>query len=147
MHYLEVYGDKIGQASRQYTGGAAVGYRLFDIATFEPADLDRSLEAIASWQDACGQRFHSEDRLVDAAVRDVIPLTPRLATVKADDLPADIQGMQDFLRSHLTTTLVALDEQAAGRPEGIVLRTTDRSGIAKARFKDYERTLGGDSKH
>ena len=35
--------------------------------------------------------------------------------------------------------LVALDEGACGRAEGIVARTTSRNAIAKLRFDDYER--------
>jgi hypothetical protein len=34
-----------------------------------------------------------------------------------------------------------LDDAAGGKSEGIVLRSPDRSTIAKARFEDYERTM------
>ncbi|MFD7560482.1 RNA ligase family protein [Streptomyces sp. NPDC059835] len=140
VHYLELYRSKIGP-SHQYTGTTAVGFRLFDLATFKPTDLDHPIEKIASWRDRGSQHFYSEARLAEAAMLDSIPLTPRLATITADDLPAGVQGMQDFLLHHLPTTRVALDKQARGRPEGIVLRTADRSVIAKARFADYQRTL------
>jgi hypothetical protein len=49
--------------------------------------------------------------------------------------------MLAFLRAHLAETLCRLDDAAGGKPEGIVLRSPDRSTIAKARFEDYERTL------
>lgn len=41
----------------------------------------------------------------------------------------------------LPRTRSALDEAGGGKPEGIVLRTANRSVIAKARFEDYDRTL------
>lgn len=41
----------------------------------------------------------------------------------------------------LPATQVALSDNALGRAEGVVLRTKDRSRIAKARFEDYARTL------
>jgi hypothetical protein len=46
-----------------------------------------------------------------------------------------------FVAEHLPGTRVALDGGAGGRAEGVVLRTADRSVIAKARFQDYRRTL------
>jgi hypothetical protein len=49
--------------------------------------------------------------------------------------------MHKFLTATLPGTLAALDEDAGGRAEGIVLRSEDRSVIAKARFQDYERAL------
>ncbi len=47
----------------------------------------------------------------------------------------------EFLRKFLPGTLAPLDASAGGAAEGIVLRTEDRSVIAKARFQDYERTF------
>jgi hypothetical protein len=44
-----------------------------------------------------------------------------------------------WLESMLPTTLVALDTDAGGSPEGLVVRTADRSRIAKIRFEDYQR--------
>jgi len=39
----------------------------------------------------------------------------------------------------IPATLVALDSAAGGNPEGLVMRTVDRSRIAKIRFEDYQR--------
>jgi hypothetical protein len=138
--FLEVYGRKIGGAAKQYTGGDGVGHRLFDVAFLRPEVLDRSLEQISSWRDDGGQEFGDEAVLQAIAVAEGIPLVPRLATVPGG-LPATVDGMAAFLAERLPTTLVALDDGAGGTPEGIVLRTPDRSVIAKARFQDYARTL------
>jgi hypothetical protein len=67
--------------------------------------------------------------------------TPRLGTVKGAGLPQSLEKMQEWLEQALPTTQVALSDNALNRAEGIVLRTKDRSVIAKARFEDYARTL------
>ncbi|MER5479627.1 RNA ligase family protein [Streptomyces sp. NPDC002734] len=141
VFYLEVYGRKIGGAAKQYTGGSGVGHRLFDVAFLRPEDLDRSLEQISSWRDGGGQDFGDEPALRRIAASADIPLVPRLATVPGELLPAAVDDMATLLAERLPATRVALDDGAGGSPEGIVLRTPDRSVIAKARFQDYARTL------
>lgn len=140
VFFLEVYGRKIGGAARQYTGGDSVGCRLFDIACILPDVLDWDREQISSWRDNGGQRFCTE-AILQRAAEEGIELTPRLGTVPAADVPTGIEEMHAFLTEELPTTRVALDDGAGGRPEGIVLRTADRSVIAKARVQDYARTL------
>jgi hypothetical protein len=139
--YLEVYGGKITRASKQYTGGDGVGYRLFDAVSVASEMLDRTPAALSSWRDSGGQQFHHEEELASLAVQEGIELTPRLGTVDAADLPSGIEEMQGFLTTYLPATHVALDPGAGGQPEGIVLRAADRSVIAKARFQNYQRTL------
>jgi hypothetical protein len=141
VFFLEVYGHKVGGAAKQYTVQGNVGYRLFDVACVLPDVLDWSREQISFWRENGGQRFCTEAALQRAADAESIDLTPRLGTVPADELPATVEGMHGWLLSALPGTHVALEEGAGGRAEGIVLRTTDRSVIAKARFQDYERTL------
>ncbi|GAA2676193.1 RNA ligase family protein [Actinoplanes palleronii] len=140
VYFLELYGGKIGAQAKQYSTRGAVGWRLFDVA--EVPDLAERLtwpaERIAAWRDGGGQSFATEDAL--QAVTD-FELTPRLFTVDGADLPADVAGMHAFLGERLPETLVALDDSGQRRAEGIVLRSPDRSVIAKARFQDYERTL------
>lgn len=141
VFFLEVYGRKIGGAAKQYTAGASLGARLFDIACILPDVLDWDRAQISSWRDQGGQRFCTETVLQRAADAEGIELTPRLATVPAADVPTDVEGMAGFLAGRLPVTRVALDDGAGGQPEGIVLRAPDRSVIAKARFQDYARTL------
>ena len=148
VFFLEVYGKGIGGNGKQYTGEGHTGYRLFDVAGIEPERLAMTREAISSWREHGGQYFYPESSLRTVSeLHGKLPLTPRLGTVKGGDLPTTLKGMRDFLTRYLLSddgivrTRTALDEAAGGRPEGIVLRTQDRSLIAKARFADYGRTL------
>lgn len=141
VFFLEVYGRKIGGAAKQYTGGTSLGFRLFDIACLLPDVLDWDRAQISTWRDGGGQRFCTEDVLQRAAEAEGIELTPRLDTYPASVLPSDVEGMAAFLAERLPVTRVALDDGAGHQPEGIVLRSADRSVIAKARFQDYQRTL------
>ncbi len=143
VHYLELYGGKITAASKQYTSEHAVGYRLFDVVELRDYDaiLTRSLSEISSWRESGGQPFLTEADLTAVAARDRVELTPRLFEFDAAELPRDIESMREFLAEHLPVTRCRLDEGGAGKPEGIVLRTRNRSVIAKARVEDYERTL------
>ncbi|MEW1760582.1 RNA ligase family protein [Streptomyces cyaneofuscatus] len=141
VYFFEVYGAKITPASKQYTGSRAVGFRLFDVAAVDPAVLERPRPEISSWREHGGQQFLTEEELALAATENGIELTPRLGRVSADQLPTDLAGMQHYVATQLPTTRVALDNGAGGRPEGLVLRTTDRSVIAKARVEDYDRTM------
>ncbi|MFI1995503.1 RNA ligase family protein [Actinoplanes sp. NPDC020271] len=140
VYFLELYGGRIGAQAKQYSTRGNVGWRLFDVA--EVGELTERLtwpaQRIAAWRDGGGQTWATEDELQAVTVFD---LTPRLFTIDGSELPADVAGMHAFLGERLPGTLVALDESGQGRPEGIVLRTPDRSVIAKARFQDYERTL------
>jgi hypothetical protein len=61
--------------------------------------------------------------------------------VDAAELPTDLDTTSAFLAEWSPVTRAALDESAGRASEGIVLRTPDRSVIAKARFQDYARTL------
>jgi hypothetical protein len=143
VYYLEVYGGKVTAASKQYTGEMRVAYRLFDVVQIPDyaSRLLQSPQEIANWRDHSGQAFVTESELNAIASQSGIELTPRLFTLPASDLPQSIEEMVAFLKKSLPESRSALDEQAGGRPEGIVLRTLDRATIAKARFEDYERTL------
>ncbi|MFM9452544.1 RNA ligase family protein [Streptomyces europaeiscabiei] len=150
VYYLEVYGmhsgGKITRASAEYTGSQAVGYRLFDAASIAPDVLTQPVEAISAWRKNGGQRFHTEQELSAAAEQNAVALTPRLGSVPSSELPTGLKEMQDFLAEQLPATRAALDDGGTGRPEGIVLRTADRSVIAKARFEDYARTFNSRTK-
>lgn len=140
--YLEVYGGQIGRAAREYTSDRdQFGYRLFDVATIPFDVLDWPRERISTWREQGGQEFYHENGLAVFSDRAHVPLTPRLGTIPAETLPTTVEGMHQLLTETLPTTRAALDDQAGGRPEGIVLRQTDRGQIAKARFSDYQRTL------
>jgi hypothetical protein len=141
--YLEVYGGKIGGAARHYSNRGEVGWRLFDLALLDgyAEMLDWPAERISRWRDGGGQRFAGEDQLAATAAELTVELTPRLFTVEAGELPTDLEKTRALLGERLPRTLVALGDATPGNSEGIVLRTPDRSTIAKARFQDYDRTL------
>lgn len=138
----EVYGHKIGKGAKQYTKGDEVGFRLFDV--LQVNDFDEVMawpaERIAAWRDGGGQRFVPEAGLEAIAHSAELELTPRLFEMPARDLPRDLEGMRNLLTKYLPQTFAGLGD-TEGRAEGAVLRTWDRSTIAKARFQDYDRTL------
>ncbi|WP_435111623.1 RNA ligase family protein [Nocardiopsis synnemataformans] len=141
--FLEVYGGKVTGASKQYTGTRAVGHRLFDVATIPVGVVLGWPQArISTWREDGGQIFFTRGgELEDFAQDQKIDLVPDLGVIAADALPTSIEETQVFLSDLLPTTQAGLDDSAGGAPEGIILRTTDRSVIAKARFQDYRRTL------
>ncbi|MET9089418.1 RNA ligase family protein [Streptomyces sp. NPDC004237] len=139
--YLEVYGGNIGRNASQYTGNGRTGFRMFDAAAVPGSVLVRTPAEAASWREDGGQNFLTEQELQDMAVRQGIGLTPRLGMLPASEVPTGIEEMHAFLTSRIPETNVALDADAGRIPEGIVLRTEDRSVIAKARLQDYANTL------
>jgi hypothetical protein len=136
--YLETYGGKnITKASKQYTSNREVGYRLFDASVvnyYEKSSLD--VPDISLWRQKGGQTFLQEKAFRELAESAGLEFTPRLYTTF---LPDTIEETHEWLKRTLPKTQVALDENAGGKPEGVVVRNKDRSKIAKIRFEDYER--------
>ncbi|MBF9135173.1 hypothetical protein I0C86_40555 [Plantactinospora sp. S1510] len=143
VYYAEVYGGKTTAASRQYTSTKQVGYRLFDIAKVDGFEemLHWPSAQIAAWRDQGGQRFYSETALGIEADSVGAQLTPRLFVDSAVNVPTKVADTHVWLAQRLPATRVALDSGAGGLAEGIVLRTPDRSAIAKIRFQDYKRAV------
>jgi hypothetical protein len=142
--YGEVYGGKVTAASKHYTQGQILGFRLFDVATFS-TELSREMlgkeaREIAAWRDAGGQPFLDIEQQRSIAQSVALPEVPRVPVVSSPGGPA--AQTFEWLRRHApVATLAALDTEARpGRPEGLVLRTADRKFTAKLRFEDYERT-------
>lgn len=143
VFFLEVYGGSIGGNARQYSGRKQVGYRLFDVVRVEHfADLLLlGAEQLAAWRESGEQRFLTVSELAQWAERLELPRVPPVWQGDASALPRDLAEAHAFMKGVLAQSLCALDEDAGGKPEGIVVRTPDRSTIAKLRFEDYERTL------
>lgn len=135
--YLETYGGKTTAAAKQYTSNREFGYRLFDVSRVSVKQLESKLETISRWRENGGQEYLTEKSLSEFAESMQLELTPRIAI--SDSLPVSIQETDEWLRSKIPTTLVAMDDNAGGKPEGLVIRTVDRNIIAKVRFEDYER--------
>jgi hypothetical protein len=142
--YLEVYGGKIGGQAKQYSRQNTVGYRLFDHAFIGTAILYRSREDISRWRDNGGQSWQEVEQLQSFGAEFGVPVVPYLDTWLGTILPLDVDDTYEALQETIgESTQVHLDTEdgTGGRAEGLVLRTADRSRIAKARFQDYERTL------
>lgn len=143
VYYGEVYGGKINGA-KQYTGHRSTGFRLFDVMQIHVDDYHRMMlwdrPRIASWREHGGQEFLSVRAM--RAIADDIGWTAVPSLGVFDDIPETHEATLEWLESLLPETEAALDADAQGRPEGVVLRTAGRHVIAKARFDDYRRTLG-----
>lgn len=142
--YLEVFGGRTTQAARNYTGHEAISYRLFDATITLDADimlLSWPIEKFSGWRERDTSRFLSDTELQTLAEECDIPLVPRLFSIEATELPDTIDTALAFLVAHTMTTLVGIDDGARGKSEGLVIRSPDRSMIAKLRFEDYQRTL------
>lgn len=137
--YAEMYGLKPQPAWKTYGDGRAAA-RLFDVGLVRPSMLDMPVEQIASWRDHGAQDFLAEPGLLATADYVSIPAVPRLFEVDAQDLPTTVADMHQFVVHHSNVTRVAT-AGTGGWSEGIVLRSADRSVIAKARHQDYLRTL------
>lgn len=143
--YLEVYGSK-GAAARQYGNGNTVSCRLFDVAFIPVNALDGSRSKISGWRDRGGQSFADTSELPEWAARLGVGTVPLIMETDAIRLPMGLTDTEDWLRGVIPHTKVALDDTARGRPEGVVIRSHDRSRIAKMRFEDYARTRRGGSR-
>jgi hypothetical protein len=119
---------------------------MFDMSMVPLSVLDMNREQISTWRKNGGQLWGSENLLEFASEREDIPLAPRIGVWgdKAYDgtaLPQDLHYMYDWLNDVLPKSYAQLDESGKRRGEGVVIRSTDRKTIAKARFQDYERTF------
>lgn len=139
--YVESYGGKIGAGAKQY-GTTNTSFRVFDISEIDIEDMREMLRwdraRIAAWRDAGGQRFFSHDALVGSG----LPTVPVLFDTKAGLMQGLAVGTMSDARAmlkHWPETRCGLT--ANGKSEGIVVRTPDRSKIAKLRTEDYERAL------
>jgi hypothetical protein len=139
--YGEVYGGKVGAHAEDYTGdGVTTGFRVFDIACV-PADvLDRDREDIAAWRDNGGQAFWDSFDRREAAMELKLETVPLVGIFGS--LPTSPEDTWRWLRAVSTTSKAALDDNARKASEGVVVRTPDRTRIAKIRHEDYRRTLG-----
>lgn len=135
--FLEVYGGKVGGNAKHYSTTGRVGFRVFDVARCSTDIELMSAEQAASWRDGGGQRFMDEDELKAFCSEYGIELAPRIEV--AEPLPSLPGDVANWLNQSISTTQVGLD--AHGQAEGVVVRTSDRSRIAKIRFDDYKRII------
>lgn len=141
VYFMEVYGGKIGGNAKNYSKTGVTGFRIFDIAHVVPDIFVTSPEAASTWRKDGGQEWMPWDQ-VKALVGGLegVEMVPEVGRCHSVDLPTEHQNTLDWLERMAPKTQCGLTEQ--GLAEGIVLRSPDRSRIAKARFQDYRRTLG-----
>jgi len=139
----ELFGGKVSSNSKQY-GMEKIGFRVFDVAVYDDLSiLDQPLEDISRWREReteggiiYGQSFLPHDVLATHSIYwDLVPTVPFQLSGTSH------REILDSLKNSLPKTNVALTESAQLKPEGIILRNSDRSKIVKLRFEDYERTL------
>lgn len=128
----EVYGEKINSG---YT--TSHGFLLFDALYLDLEALALPVPELSLWRENGGQSFLAFDELDAFAA--IAPKVPTLhATSKSvDPPPAALEGAYEYMRGWAPASRIP--ETAV--PEGIIVRTPDRSMIRKLRYQDYERTF------
>jgi hypothetical protein len=142
IYFVEVYGKNIGGGAKNYSKHGKVGFRLFDAIQMDNFEdlLEWPLEKIAQWRDGGGQKFVEASRIGTMAAYVGFQTVPSLFDFDATQLPVTLEDTLKFVHS-FEFSQCKLDDAADGVPEGVVVRTSDRSTIAKIRREDYERTL------
>lgn len=144
VFYFETFGGNITKASKQYTGDKSVSCRLFDICSVDSGIVNKTPEEISRWRESGGQHYSTTEDVCDViqAINQVLDVeieqVPSLGGVVS--LPANIGETRGFLIDSLAMSKVDLGG-GGGKPEGIVVRSNDRSKIAKIRYDDYNRWL------
>jgi hypothetical protein len=145
--YGELFGGKQTTKNyRQYSGFGLPGFRVFDVQTFSLEAYNEYMgwerDKIATWRDMPGsQQWLSRNDLLAWCIEFDYPVVPQLGVVAPGGVPRTIEETWGWINTLLTETQVSLDDQAGGKPEGIILRTRDRTNIYKLRFEDYARTM------
>lgn len=138
-YYLEVYGGGVGSNARNYTTSLwLTGCRLFDVAhtLALPNKLTWDLEKIANWREHGGQKFIDGKSLSHIAQLCGLARVP-VCDYTGEQMPTTLPDTHVWLHG-----MAPLDSTGNGHAEGVVVRTLDRSRIAKIRFQDYRRTPG-----
>lgn len=140
--YFEIYGGKL-PAARMYTNNKSIGLRLFDHMYVDHNAMVRlmngPLDKISSWREHGGQAYANSGVLKSLADSYSLSLVPYVGNVDASNLPVTIEETYEFLKKFYKSQ--ACIDTGLGDSEGIVIRTHDRSAIAKIRFEDYEKAL------
>ena len=149
----ESYGHKIQSGSKVYCAGSQkVGYRVFDIVKWTQDEFINIMDsipadALASWRDRGSQKFLNTDGLSEFCDKFSIDRTPIIYAGYGKDIPTDVEETLNWMGDTITFSKAVLDTAGSddlsnpkfGRPEGLVIRTPDRSLIRKLRFEDYNK--------
>lgn len=135
--YGEVYGGNVGRSARQYTASGMVGFRLFDIALIPKSVIGWQASVVSAWRDHGGQEFCDVFEVEKFAADWGLAQVPVLNTTFIARSHGEVW---DWLNEVAPVTRATLDG-GVGAAEGVVIRTENRSAIAKLRFEDYKRKL------
>lgn len=147
----ESYGHKIQDGSKVYCSHSQKqNYRVFDVISWTVDDFEQlannvPLTSLASWRDNGNQPFMDTDRLKQFCCAHNIERTPIIATMNGQEIPTDVEQTLSWMEDMIPKSKAVLDEthgdenQKFARPEGLVIRTKDRSFIRKLRFEDYNK--------
>lgn len=136
----EVYGGKIN-AHKQYTTTGEYGFRVFDVMMISQDAMrqlvNMEVRQIAMWRDAGGQKFFSVDALLDFCTKAGLERVPFIGLKNM--LPDSLADTKIWLGDVAKRSAATLDDHAEAQPEGVVVRSADRSWIVKLRFEDYRK--------
>ncbi|MCM3627868.1 hypothetical protein M3194_10880 [Paenibacillus glycanilyticus] len=139
--YQESYGGKT-KAAKNYTENKTQAYRVFDVFSLTKSELDHLLalpnEKIAEWREHGNQPFYNETEKIKFIEANELDYAPLLNEISGSEFPISLEDTFRYLKS-FEQTKVGID--AAGKSEGIIVRSADRKQIRKIRFEDYERTF------
>ncbi len=139
VFYFEVFGGNISH-SHNYTSKnvGAVGIRLLDVLIVTKwlrLLREHTAEEIAAWRGQGRQEFVSEEKLEWFSKEIEIPLCPRIEGL---ELHRSAEKTRESLFETVKKTACRLDEDGFdGQPEGVVLRTRDRSWMAKLKHQYF----------
>lgn len=130
IYFVEVYGRNIGSGAKNYTKDGKVGFRLFDVVFIDNFEelLSWPADRISNWRENGGQHYADAAQLLELAKAIGFEPVPALFDMDASKLPTGHEEVHRFLLS-FESSHCKLDESANGVPEGIVVRSPDRSRI------------------
>lgn len=140
----EVYGHKVGSACKNYTKNDKNEYRIFDVMYFGIEEFHNLIHSntvaqIAHLRDNGNLGMYCNEKMITFYADTLnCQMTPRL---NVSFPPTSISDTLNWLKTVLPSNTNAAIDGEGGKPEGVVIRTDDRSKIAKIKFRDYERAL------
>lgn len=140
--YGELYGGSIGKFARQYsTDESKTEFRVFDMATIKvPPEF-----ILGHPCDPLVTRVYREANLRFVPIMNLsfqvpsLKMAPIVDCTEGFNIPKDPFETKGWLSKIIPVTQCDITLGAGMKPEGVVLRNSDRSKIAKVRFDDYRK--------
>ena len=104
----------------------------------------KSKDEVSNWRENNNQPWWNMNEMTTFIINccGLVEYAPFKLLCSIKSIPTDIEETYEFMRrfQHTDVNLDGTGKQNA-KAEGIVIRTYDRSYIAKLRFEDYEKTF------